>query len=445
MIKNRIMNKGIGLLLVMMFLTSCSSDVAKTVPESNTEPAENIKSTSTATNASNPEKTDSGSDKGSVAVGNLEPVEKRAPETDYKPAFEGQTRIGGIKTETELNVEIVTKDLDSPWAVTPLPDGRLVITEKSGSIRIVGIDGSLSDRILGFPEVDDRSQGGLLDVAVSPDFETSRILFFTFAEKTPEGSLTAVGKGKLAADEKSVEEFTVIFRAIPYYNNSMHFGSRLVFDSEGNLYVSTGERSDIKTRAMAQLLDNGYGKIFKLKPDGKAAEGNPFLDVSSVLPEIYSYGHRNVQGLDIDPVSGDLFASEMGPRGGDELNLILPGKNYGWGDVSYGIEYSGAKVGDGITQKEGTEQPVYYWDPVIAPSGMTFYKSNVIPEWENNLFIGGLRGSHIARLTLDNGKVTGEERLLSEEGQRFRDITEGTDGALYAVTDQGRLYKISKK
>ncbi|MFB0917531.1 MAG: PQQ-dependent sugar dehydrogenase [Clostridiaceae bacterium] len=437
MFKNRI----IGLLMALMFLTSCNSGVTNTVSGSNLDTG--IKTTTSGTKADvGSTKTDSNTGNGVVG---LDPVEKRSPETSYKQAFEGQTRIEGIKTVTECTVEIVSKELDSPWAVTPLPDGRLVITEKKGFMRIFGADGKLSEKIGGFPEVDDRSQGGLLDVAPSPDFESSRLLFFTFAEKTAEGSVTAVGKGKLSLDEKSIEDFTVIFRALPYYNNSMHFGSRLVFDSEGNLYVSTGERSDIKTRAKAQLLDNGYGKILKLKPDGSAAEGNPFIDTNGALPEIYSYGHRNVQGLDIDPVTGALFASEMGPRGGDELNLILAGKNYGWGDVSYGIEYKGQKVGAGITQKDGTEQPVYYWDPVIAPSGMTFYKSDVIPEWKNNLFIGGLRGSHIARLTIENGKVTGEERLLAEEGQRFRDVAEGKDGALYAVTDQGRLYKISKK
>jgi glucose/arabinose dehydrogenase len=225
----------------------------------------------------------------------------------------------------------------------------------------------------------------------------------------------------------------------------MHFGSRIVFDENGNIFVSTGERSDLKTRPNAQLLDNGHGKVLHITPEGEPVEGNPFIDTPGALPEIYSYGHRNAQGLDIHPVTGELWLSEMGPRGGDEINLIKPGKNYGWATIGYGIEYSGAKVGDGITQKEGMEQPVYYWDPVLSPSGMTFYNSDVIPEWKNNLFIGGLSSKHIARIVIKDNKVVGEERLLENEKQRIRDVGMGNDGALYAVTDEGRLYRIAKK
>jgi len=373
------------------------------------------------------------------------PVETQKPNTDYKPAFEGQTRVAGVKTTTPYEAKVIADGLSSPWAVTSLPDGRLAITEKAGTMRIATTGGQLSNPITGFPEVDDRKQGGLLDVAPAPDFETSRMLYFTFAEKTAQGSLTAVGKGKLSPDETQVENFQVIYRAIPYYDNSMHFGSRIVFDGNGNIFLSTGERSDLATRPKAQLLDNGYGKVIHITPTGEPVAGNPFVNTEGALPEIYSYGHRNAQGLAIHPVTKDLWLSEMGPRGGDEINLIKPGKNYGWATITYGIEYGGEKIGEGITQKEGLEQPVYYWDPVLSPSGMTFYSSNAIPEWQNNLFIGGLSSKHIARLVLKDNKVVGEERLLSDENQRFRDVGEGKDGALYAVTDEGRLYRIAKK
>ncbi len=376
------------------------------------------------------------------------PVETQPPNADYKPAFDGQTRIHGVKTTTPYEVKVIFEGLTKPWAVTSLPDGRLLITEKEGSLRIATTAGVVSNAIKGFPKVDSRSQGGLLDVAPAPDFETSRMLFFTLAEVSKnesEGSLTAVGKGKLSADETKIENFEIIFRAIPYFDNSMHFGSRIVFDKKGNIFVSTGERSDLKTRPGAQLLDTGYGKVVYITPEGKPVAGNPFINTPGALPEIYSYGHRNAQGLAIHPETGDLWLSEMGPRGGDEINLIEAGKNYGWPTIGYGIEYNGKKVGEGITQKEGMEQPVYYWDPVLSPSGMTFYSSDVIPEWKNNLFIGGLSSKHIARLVIKDNKVVGEERLLEKEKQRIRDVGMGNDGALYAVTDEGRLYRIAKK
>ncbi len=378
-------------------------------------------------------------------AGTLSPVETEKPNTNYKPAFEGQTRIAGVKTKTPYEVKILSTGLANPWAVTALPDGRLVITEKAGALRIASLTGELSQRIYGFPAVDDRSQGGLLDVAPAPDFETSRMLFFTLAESTAEGSLTAVGKGKLSDDETTIENFEIIFRAIPYYDNSYHFGSRIVFDSNGNIFLSTGERSDLATRPKAQFLDNGYGKVIHITPEGKPVPGNPFINTAGALPEIYSYGHRNAQSLDIHPITQELWLAEMGPRGGDELNLIKPGKNYGWPTITYGIEYSGAAIGDGITQKEGMEQPVYYWDPVLSPSGMAFYTSKDMPEWQYNLFIGGLSSQHIARIVIKDNKVIGEERLLENEKQRFRDIADGPDGALYAVTDSGRLYRIGKK
>ncbi len=374
--------------------------------------------------------------------GTLPPVETEAPNSDFQPAFEGQTRVAGVRTTTEYTIEVLTDDLSSPWAVTALPDGRIAITEKGGTLRVAQLDGTLSDKIEGFPEVDDRRQGGLMDVAPAPDFETSRVLYFTLAERTAQGSLTAVGKGRLSDDETSIENFEIIFRAIPYYDNSMHFGSRLLFDKNGHIFVSTGERSDRATRPMSQKLDNGYGKVIHITAEGDPVPGNPFIGTEGALPEIYTYGHRNAQGLDIHPVTGELWLNEMGPRGGDELNLIKPGLNYGWPTITYGIEYSGEIVGEGITQMEGLEQPVYYWDPVLSPSGMAFYSSNAIPEWQNNLFLAGMSSRHIARLVIEDNKVIGEERLLVDEGERFRDVGEGADGALYAVTDAGQLYRI---
>ena len=379
-----------------------------------------------------------------IPVETLPPVETQDPNTSYQPAFDGQTRIEGVKTETPYSVTTLTSELESPWAVVELPDGRLAITEKGGTMRIVTKEGAVSEAITGFPEVDHRNQGGLLDVAPAPDFETSRLLYFSLAERTSEGSLTAVGKGRLSDDELVIENFTIIYRAIPYFDNSMHFGSRLTFDNAGNIFVTTGERSSLETRYNAQKLETAHGKVLHITPEGQPVDGNPFLNTPGVLPEIYSYGHRNPQGLDIHPTTGEIWISEMGPRGGDEINLIKPGKDYGWPTITYGIEYNGNTIGDGITQHEGMEQPVYYWDPVLSPSGMTFYSSNAIPEWENNLFIGGLSSKHIARLVIRDNKVVGEERLLEDQNERIRDVEEGSDGALYAVTDSGKLFRIAK-
>ncbi len=375
----------------------------------------------------------------------LPPVENKEKNSDLKPAFTGQTRIEGVKTTTPFTFKIITQDLSNPWSVKSLPDGRLLVTEKDGNLRIVSENGTMSGKITGLPKVNSGGQGGLLDVCLDPDFATNRMIFFSFSEATPKGNLTAVGKGKLSADEKTIENTQTIYRAFPAYDGKLHYGSRIVFDANGNLYVSTGERSDIETRPQAQWLNSALGKVVRITKDGKAAPENPFLSDSKAFPEIYSYGHRNVQGLAIHPVTGDLWETEMGPKGGDELNLIKSGINYGWPTITYGIEYSGKTIGDGISQKEGMAQPVYYWDPVISPSGITFYHNGTIPEWENNLFIACLSGQHINRIVIKDNKVVGEERLLESENERFRDITQGSNGALYAVTTSGKLYQISKK
>lgn len=375
----------------------------------------------------------------------LPPVETGKANTDYKPAFAGQTRVQGVKTKTAYNADKIAEGLGRPWAITPLPDGRFIITEKTGFMTIHDANGKQLKKITGFPEVDSRGQGGLLDVAHDPDFAKNRMLYWSFSEKQKDGTnLTAVAKGKLSADETKIENPTVIFRATPSLNSTLHYGSRLLFDKSGNLFVSVGERSILDGRKQAQLLSSGLGKIFRITKDGKPASGNPFIGKANVMPEIYSYGHRNVQSLAFHPVTGDLWEAEFGPRGGDELNLIKPGKDYGWPTITYSLEYSGQKVGEGITQKAGMEQPIYFWDPVLAPSGMAFYSGNAIPEWKNNLFIGGLASMHIARLVIENNKVVGEERLLADKNERFRDIAYANN-MLYAVTDGGNLYRISKK
>ena len=373
------------------------------------------------------------------------PVETQKPNSDYKPAFAGQTRIGGVKSVTPYEGKVLTSELKSPWGITSLPDGRLLITEKAGTMRIATTDGKLSAPITGIPAVNADGQGGLLGIRVDPDFEKNRMVYWVFAEAQKDGNLTAVAKGKLSADEKKIEGATVIYRATPAFASNLHYGGRILFDKNGDLIISTGERSDTISRPQAQHLNSSLGKVIRITKDGKPVLGNPFEGKANAKPELYSYGHRNVQGLALHPVTGDLWETEFGPRGGDELNRVEPGKNYGWPTITYGIEYSGSKVGGAIQQKEGMEQPVYYWDPVLSPSGITFYSSDSIPEWKNNLFIGGLSSMHIARLIIENNKVVGEERLLANEGQRFRDVTEGKDGALYAVTDQGRLYRIYKK
>ncbi|MGZ8541542.1 MAG: PQQ-dependent sugar dehydrogenase [Chitinophagaceae bacterium] len=387
----------------------------------------------------------SGNVKSAITDSATASVETKDPNKDSEPASAGQTRIAAVKTQTAVEHKILSKDLKKPWGITSLPDGRFLITEKEGNMRIASSTGTLSAPITGLPPVNSNAQGGLLGLTLDPAFSSNKMVYWTYSGITPEGNLTAVAKGKLSSDEKKIENATVIYRATPAYKGELHYGSRILFDKNGNLIFSTGERSDKVTRPQAQSLNSALGKIIRITTDGKPAAGNPFLNDASARPELYSYGHRNVQGLAFHPTTGDLWENEFGPRGGDELNLIQPGKNYGWPIITYGIEYGGAKIGEGITRKEGMEQPVYYWDPVISPSGMTYYSSDSIAEWKNNLFIGCLSGSHIARLVIKDNKVVGEERLLADEGQRFRDVTQGKDGALYAVTDDGRLYRIGKK
>jgi len=373
------------------------------------------------------------------------PVETAAPNTTYQPAFAGQTRAGSVTTAaSSYRSTVVTSSLTSPWGITSLPDGRLLVTEKAGQMRLVTASGTVSAPITGLPAVNAAGQGGLLGVCLDPDFATNRLVYWSFAEARPGGNLTAIGKGRLATDERTIEGATVIYRAEPAYAGTLHYGGRVVFDRTGNLLVSTGERSDLATRPQAQVVSSALGKIIRITKEGQPAPGNPTFTQAGARPELYSIGHRNPQGLAIQPTTGDLWQSEHGPRGGDELNHIRAGANYGWPTITYGIEYSGQPIGGSIQQSSGLEQPVYYWDPVVSPSGMAFYTGNRVTEWQNNLFIGSLSGQHLLRLVIDNNRVLGEERLLASEGQRFRDVTQGTDGALYTITDQGRLYRLDR-
>lgn len=373
------------------------------------------------------------------------PVETAPPNTSYQPAFTGQTRIGGVRTATAFQANVITSALANPWGIASLPDGRFLITEKAGNMRIVTTSGTVGNPLSGIPGVNASGQGGLLGLCIDPQFVTTRMVYWVFSEAVSGGTVTAVARGRLSANETSIESPTVIYRAGPAANSNLHYGGRILFDATGNLVVSTGERSNTATRPLAQSVTAALGKIVRITTAGLPAPGNPTFTQAGALPELYSTGHRNPQGLALHPTTGELWQSEHGPRGGDELNRVQPGANYGWPVITYGIEYGGQPIGAAIQQQNGMEQPVYYWDPVVSPSGMTFYRGNRIPEWQNNLFIGALSGQHIVRLVIENNRVVGEERLLGSENQRFRDITQGTDNALYAITDGGRLYRIDRQ
>ncbi|MDO5509127.1 MAG: PQQ-dependent sugar dehydrogenase [Weeksellaceae bacterium] len=374
----------------------------------------------------------------------LEPVESKNRITDFQPAFEGQTRAPGMKSSFDVQVNKLAGNLNKPWAIIELPDGNFLITQKGGDMVIFGKDGSKMSDIAGFPKVDDAGQGGMLDVVLDPSFAQNNTIYWSFSEPYQNGNLTAVAKGVLNRENNRIDNPTVIYRAIPAYDGDKHYGSRLVFDKDGLLYVGTGERSDKVTRPQAQQLNSANGKVLRITKDGKPANGNPQFSDANALPEIYSYGHRNIQGMAFHPTTGELWVGEFGPKGGDEINLVKAGKDYGWPTITYGIEYSGDKVGAGITQQEGMEQPVYYWDPAISFSGMDFYTHDAIPEWKNDLFLACLATNHIARVKIENNRVIAEERLATDQRERFRDVLAASDGSLYAVTDGGSLYRIGR-
>jgi glucose/arabinose dehydrogenase len=360
------------------------------------------------------------------------PLENRqANVPDQRPAFAGQTRACAEPSEAAFEVSVLAKGLEKPWALEPLPNGDFLVTEKAGRLRIVSAKGELGAPIAGVPRVDARGQGGLLDVALSPQFESDRVVYFSFSEPRQGGNGTSVARALLA--DGALKDLRVIFRVAPTYAGTMHYGSRLAFGRDGMLYVSTGDRSDAPMRKYAQDPKSTLGKIVRLAPDGSKAE-------------IWTSGHRNVQAMAFDP-QGRLWVVEHGTRGGDELNLVEKGKNYGWPLVAYGEEYSGQPIPGAVTSKPGYEQPVYYWDPVIAPSGAQFYTGDAFPEWRGSLFTGGLKDKKLVRLGMREGKVAGEEHLLEDRGRRIRDVRQGRDGALYVVTDEanGELWRIAPR
>jgi glucose/arabinose dehydrogenase len=376
------------------------------------------------------------------------PLETREPNArEQRPAFKGQTRACGVKSNVAFDVTVLAKGLAHPWAVEPLPGGDLLVTEKPGRMRIVSAAGNLGQPLTGLPRVDARGQGGLLDVVLSPTFESDRTIYWSFSEPRQGGNGTSVARGVLSSDRKGLEQVRVIFRALPTYDGTMHYGSRLMFGQDGMLFVTLGERSDIEIRPQAQQLNSHMGKILRINPaDGSAPKDNPFVGKGDAKPEIWSLGHRNVQAATFDP-QGRLWDIEHGARGGDELNLVQKGKNFGWPVVAYGQEYSGQAFKGSVTAREGYEQPVYYWDPVIAPSGAQFYTGDAFPAWKGSLFIGGMGAMALVRLTLENDRVTGEEHLLADRKQRVRDVRQGPDGALYMVTDQesGQVWRLSPR
>ena len=374
--------------------------------------------------------------------------ESRPPEkADDKPAFPGQTRAPYHAT-APFSVTVLTDKLDYPWSLAFLPDGKILLTEKPGAMRILSPDGTLSGPLSGVPAVSFIGQVGLLDLALSPKFASDHRVFFTYSELAGEAnSNIVVARGRLDEAAGALRDVTVIFRAKPDLprTRSANQGGRIAIARDGNLFVTIGDRSQSPPWDMAQKLDNDLGKIIRITPDGAPAPGNPFIGKPGALPEIWSYGHRSEEGLTINPETGELWETEHGPRGGDEINTPEAGKNYGWPVIVHGIDYPGDTIGKGITVHEGMEQPLYYWDPVIAPSGLAFYAGSLFPQWKNSLFVGALRGQMLDRLTLSGRKVVTEEPLLVDQHSRIRDVRMGPEGAVYVLTDDGKLLKLTPK
>ncbi len=414
-----------------------------------------------------------------------QPLEVRPPNgIGQQPAFPGQTRAPAAITRTAYEAKVVTRDLNKPWGLAFLPAGKILITEKPGTMCVVDMrTGNIEHHVAGVPAVKYLGDGGLLDVVADPHFEANRMIYFTYVE--PRGPVyrepqvpvpeqdngVVVAKARLTPDNARLVDVTTLLRVAPSVPQTAHYGSRLLFDKDGYLFVSLGERFFYPTRGEAQSLFSYMGKILRMDTDGKPAPANPFDQGRTLenftLPEIWSYGHRNPEGLAIDPSNGELWDSEHGPQGGDEINFVQRGKNYGWPLIAYGTNYDGTRIdgtlamedgveparnitrpgGPGRTASPGLEQPVYFWDPAVAPSGIAFYDGQLIPEWKNNLFVATLAGQHLARLVLRDRRVVAEERLLLDQHQRMRAVKEGPDGALWVITDDvhGRLIRIAPK
>ena len=348
-----------------------------------------------------------------------------------------------IKTEeTPLRVVTVTDGLKNPWGMALLPDGRILVTERVGTMRIVSADGKKGPALAGLPDIVSRGQGGLLDVVLAPDFATSRRIYFSYSEPDEQGKTNSTAVSHVVLNGDKLDNVTRIFSQQPKIESNGHFGSRLVFNPDGTLFITLGDRQRAKDDS--QTLDNHHGKVVRVKADGSVPEDNPFVKTEGALPDIWSYGHRNIQGAALHPTTGKLWTSEHGPQGGDEINITTAGLNYGWPIITYGENYGGGKIGIG-THKEGMEQPLYKWVPSIANAGFIFYTGDKFPEWKGNLLQTALREKALVRLTLDGEKVTGEERLLKKEvGERLRHIVQGPEGFIYLLSDEsnGKIYRL---
>ncbi|WP_438765278.1 PQQ-dependent sugar dehydrogenase [Kushneria sp. TE3] len=367
-----------------------------------------------------------------------EPVDVGPPNVPSQtPAFEDQTRAPQLENTLELDTQIIADGLEHPWGIAFLPDGDMLVTERAGRLRLITPDGEMSEPIEGLPEMDARGQGGLLDVSLGPDFDTERRVYLSYAEpRDGDQNGTAVARGRLSEDNTRLSDVEVIFQQQPGWESTKHFGSRLIWDNNGRLFITLGERSLVEPRQLAQTLDNTIGKVVRVNADGSTPDDNPFVGREDAMDSIWSYGHRNLQGAALHPGTGELWTIEHGPKGGDELNRPEAGLNYGWPVITYGEDYSGADIGEGITQQEGMEQPVYYWDPVIAPGDMTFYTGELFTGWQGDALIASLKPGGIVQLSLEDGRVTGEARYLEDLG-RVRDVEQGPDGALWILTDNG--------
>jgi glucose/arabinose dehydrogenase len=332
-------------------------------------------------------------------------------------------------------VQTIVEGLSHPWGLAFLPDRRILVTERDGNLRLVG-GGKVSEPLEGVPEVDTGGQGGLLDVAVDPSFIQSRMVYLSYSEAGDGGNSTAVARGRLSEDGTRLTGVEVIFSQKPKLDSAMHFGSRLVFDRQGHLFITLGERSKAQFRGQAQQLDSHLGKLIRIWPDGSVPEDNPFAGRKDALPEIWSYGHRNIQGAALNPDTGVLWVNEHGPRGGDEINIPEAGKNYGWPVVSYGVNYDGTPVGTGKREAPGMTGPIYHWTPSIGVSGMAFYTADAMPGWRGDIFVGGLAIPKLVRLERDGDRITGSEDLLEDLALRIRQVVQGPDGALYLLTDE---------
>jgi len=384
---------------------------------------------------------------GRAAPSSGHPEETAAPNAKgQKPAFPGQTRAPRLTTRTAFKVATVAQGLESPWGLAFLPNGAMLVTERPGRMRIVTAAGALSPPVQGVPKVATGGQLGLFGLALDPQFARNRLVYFAYAEPRAGGSGLAVARAELTSGAApALRNLKVIFRAQPVRDDVNNIGGRLVFARDGTLFVTVGDRFSAK--ALAQRLDNDLGKVVRINPDGSIPRDNPFVGRAGARPEIWSYGHRNSEAAAINPWTGVLWTVEHGARGGDEINIPKAGRNYGWPVITYGEDYSGKPIGAGITQKAGMEQPIYYWDPVLAPSGMAFYNANLFPLWKGSLFVGGLKPEHLARLSLKGDRVVGEEWLLRDQDERIRDVVVGPDGAVYLLTDndRGRVLKLVPK